>query len=77
MSLVLGTLEVTVLLVMEVAKREEWNPRPLVMANPMNEQEGRSNPSMNFSGNCIHHSGRVEGQARLLAVAMISTMRRR
>ena len=60
MGLVLGAFEVAVFLVMELAKREEWNPRPLVMANPMNEQEGRSNPSMNFSGNCIHHSGRVD-----------------
>jgi hypothetical protein len=37
MSLVLGALEVTVPLVMEVAKREEWNPRTFVMANSMNE----------------------------------------
>ncbi len=63
MGLVLGAFEVSVFLVMEVAKREEWNPHPLVMANPMNNQEGRSNPAMNFSGNCIHHSGRVDGEA--------------
>jgi hypothetical protein len=60
MSLVLGTFEVTVLLVVEVAKREEWNPRMFVMANPMNEQERRHNPTMNLTRNCIHHAGGVD-----------------
>jgi hypothetical protein len=64
MGLVLGAFEVAVFLVMEVAKREEWNSRPLVMTNPMNEQEGRSNPSMNFTGNYIHHSGRVDNSIK-------------
>ena len=60
MSVVLGTFEVNVLLVMEVAKREEWNPRTFVMANTMNEQERRRNPSMNFARNRIHHPGGVD-----------------
>ncbi len=64
MSLVLGTLEVTVLLMMEVAKREEWNPHMFVMANSMNEQERRHNPSMNFARNCIHHPGGVDDSVK-------------
>ena len=64
MGLVLGAFEVTVFLVMEVAKREEWNPRTLVMANPMNKQEERSNPPKNFTRNCIHHSGRVNNSIK-------------
>ncbi len=64
MGLVLGAFEVAVFLVMEVAKREGWNSRVLVMANPMNEQEGTSNPSMNFTRNCIHHSGRVDNSIK-------------
>ena len=60
----LGTLEVTVLLVMEVAKREEWNPCTFVMANSMNEQERRRNPSMNFARNRIHHPGGVDDSVK-------------
>ena len=60
MSLVFGTFEVTVLLVMEVAKREKWNPRTFIMANAMNEQERRRKSSMNLTRNRIHHAGGVD-----------------
>ena len=30
------------------------------MANPMNEQERRHNPTMNLTRNCIHHAGGVD-----------------
>ena len=30
------------------------------MANTMNEQERRSNTSMDLTGNCIHHAGGVD-----------------
>jgi len=44
----------------EVANREKWNPRLLIMANSMNEQEGRSNTSVDLTQNRIHHAGRVD-----------------
>ena len=43
----------------EVANGEEWNPGLLIMANPMNEQERRSNTSVDLTGNGIHHAGGV------------------
>jgi hypothetical protein len=60
MGLMLGTFHVTILLVMDVANREKCNPRSLIMANPMNEQERRSNTSVDLTGNRIHHAGRVD-----------------
>ena len=36
-SLMFGPFDVAVLLMMEIAKRKERNPRPLVMANTMDE----------------------------------------
>jgi hypothetical protein len=32
-----GTFDVAIFFVMEIAKREERNPRPLIMANAMDE----------------------------------------
>ncbi len=60
MGLMFGTFHVAILLVVEVANREKWNPRSLIMANPMNEQEKRSNMSMDLTWNFIHHAGGVE-----------------
>ena len=44
----------------EVANQEKWNPRLLIMTNTMNEQERRSNTSVDLTGNCIHHAGGVD-----------------
>ena len=60
MSLVFGTFEVAILLVMKIAEREEGDPGPLVMTNPMNKQEGRSNLSMYLTRDRIHHASRVD-----------------
>ena len=59
MDLVFGTFHVAILFMVEVANGEKWNPRSLIMADPMNEQERRSNTSMDLSGNFIHHVGGV------------------
>ena len=66
MGLMFGTFHVAILLAVEVANREKWNPHLLIMANPMKEQERRSNTCMNLTGNHIHHAGRVEDIARAM-----------
>ncbi len=60
MGLVFGAFQVPILLMVEVANQEKWNPRALIMANTMDEQERRSNTSVYFTGNHIHHAGRVD-----------------
>jgi hypothetical protein len=59
MDLVFGIFHVAILLMVEVANGEKWNPRLLIMADPMNKQEKRSNTSMDLTGNFIHHVGGV------------------
>ena len=59
-GLMFGTFQVAILLMVEVANQEKWNPRALIMANTMNEQERRSNTSVDLTGNRIHHAGGVD-----------------
>jgi hypothetical protein len=65
MGLMFGMFLVAILLVVEVANREKWNPCLLIMANPMNEQERRSNTSVDLTGNRIHQAGRVDDSIKL------------
>ncbi len=60
MGLVCGAFQVPIYLMVEVANQEKWNPRALIMANTMNEQERRSNTTVDLTGNCIHHGGGVD-----------------
>ncbi len=64
MGLMFRTFHVAILLMVEVANREKKNPRSLIMANPMNEQESRSNTSVDLTGNRIHHAGRVDNSIK-------------
>ena len=60
MGLVCGAFQVPIFLMVEVANQEKWNPRALIMANTMNEQDRRSNTTVDLTGNCIHHGGGVD-----------------
>ncbi len=60
MGLMFGTFDIAVLFVVEIAEQEKWNPRPLVMANSMNQQERRSKTAMDPTRNGIHHAGCVD-----------------
>ena len=54
-GLVLGTLDVTVFLVMEVADREYREPSSLIRAHTMDEHEGGSEFATVTARNHIHH----------------------
>ena len=60
MGLVFGTFQVSILLIVEVANQEKWNPHALIMANTMNKQERRSNTAVDLARNRIHHVGGVD-----------------
>ncbi len=54
MGLVLGVLEVAVPLVVEISQREKGNPSALVVADAMNEKEGRSQKARVLAWDHIH-----------------------
>ena len=56
----LEQFQVPILLMVEVANQEKWNPRALIMANTVNEQERRSRTFVYLTGNRIHHAGGVD-----------------
>ncbi len=54
MGLVLGALEVAVPLMVEITQREKGNPSALVVADTMNEKEGRSQKARVLAWDCVH-----------------------
>ncbi len=55
----IGTRILAIFFVMKIAQREEWSPSADIVANSVNQHERQSKRVLEFSRNCVHHSGRM------------------